>query len=93
MDYQNCTECRIQRVFVDGKCKVCGYISSQRQSIEFLYPSKANVGNVKQSKKASALSNRHQNYSNHDISSSMIASYVASDSSCDSGSSGGSCDF
>jgi predicted ATP-dependent serine protease len=77
--FSRCPECRAVRIHVDGKCQICGYISTKRASINALYPSK----NTKTSRSISNSSSRSRisRSSRSSNSSDYINSSIIKDSS------------
>jgi hypothetical protein len=94
MEFIHCPECRGIKMFQDGKCMVCGYISSVRQSINYLYSPKKDVGlvvsksNVYQGSSSDYVS-RSSSTGTDIISTSVAAALIFSD--CGSSGSDGSC--
>jgi predicted ATP-dependent serine protease len=88
-----CVKCRAVKMHEDGKCMICGHISSVRNSIEALYPSNRNKNIAGEQTIRASRSNRSSSGFVRDVVTTSIIVGAMSDSCSSSGSDGGSsCD-
>lgn len=85
-----CSVCRTMRMHENGKCLICGYISSTRESINYLYGSK---GVVKSGTNQGFSSEKKPGRSQFNSSATTVATYDNySGDSCSSSSGSSSSD-
>jgi len=90
MAFLFCPQCRGYRMHQEGKCNVCGYISSTRASLNYLYGSKGLKKNTKQ--RSTSNSKSSPKTYRDDISSIFTSSAVFVDYGSSGSDGGGSGD-